>query len=185
MRLRNYLVTHKKRDPRTDAVQNKNITNPLHYITVNYFTANSISTKSERMRFWTLQRKLILNPRRFWAIQRELLSNQRQFWAIKGNFASFKAQYRSFEQASTARHKDVPIISLNRKGECFAPMERWEEQTNRTGRKKGRQKRIGEEYIQDQISGFVTLLCSICCNVYIFAVYVVMYNLYYSTFKCF
>ena len=36
---------------------------------------------------------------------------------------------------TTARHKDVPIKSLNRKGECFAPMERWEEQTNRTGRR--------------------------------------------------
>merc|ERR1712240_197880 len=31
MRLRNYLVTHKKRDPRTDAAQNENITLPLHY----------------------------------------------------------------------------------------------------------------------------------------------------------
>ena len=130
MRLRNYLVTHKKRDPRTDAVQNENITHPLHYITVNYFPANSISTKLERMRFWTLQRKLTLNPRRFWAIQRELLSNRRRFWAIqmelilnsiqfwaiprellsnrrrfwaiKGNFDPFEAQFRSFEQAYCA-----------------------------------------------------------------------------------
>ena len=29
---------------------------------------------------------------------------------------------------TTARDKEVPINSLNRKGECFAPMERWEEQ---------------------------------------------------------
>ena len=29
---------------------------------------------------------------------------------------------------ATARYKEVPINSLNRKGECFAPMERWEEQ---------------------------------------------------------
>ena len=51
MRVRNYLVTHKKCDPQTDAVQNENITHPLHYITVNYFTANSISTKSERISY--------------------------------------------------------------------------------------------------------------------------------------
>ena len=42
MRVRNYLVTHKKCDPQTDAVQNENITHPLHYITVYYFTAISI-----------------------------------------------------------------------------------------------------------------------------------------------
>ena len=83
MRVRIYLVTHKKGGPPVSKNQNENITHPLHYITVNYFTANSILTKSERMRFWTLQRKLILNPRRFWAIQRELLSNRRRFWAIQ------------------------------------------------------------------------------------------------------
>ena len=29
---------------------------------------------------------------------------------------------------TTVRYEDVPIISLNRKGEAFTPMERWEQE---------------------------------------------------------
>ena len=91
MRVRNYLVTHKKCDPQTDAVQNENITHPLHYITVNYFTANSILTKSEQMQFCS-SCKSVLIPVLLYGWQDDNIIEEED--ADDGNDVAGEAPYR-------------------------------------------------------------------------------------------